>query len=281
MGPDMLSAETFHHVILTRFNCSNSRSSNDREIAIRSRPGWLEERFELFERYCLPSVLAQTNQNFEWRIYFDRYTPPEFLERARKGFAGRPNIRLMLCNIYGSETLQEDLARDLPAAGGWLVTTRFDNDDALHQQFVERLHREVRRGVKESLNFPLGVVYGRGKAYLSRQDSNAFISLSEPFPNFLTVTAAPHNTMVRIAPLRDLEGGPAWMQVVHDLNVSNKLRGTRMPRAKLLSGFESVRLDLHGQDDESHLKTAAENLTLGTARVVMDRVAQVLRTIRR
>jgi hypothetical protein len=281
MGPDMLSAETFHHVILTRFNCSNSRSSNDREIAIRSQPGWLEERFQLFERYCLPSVLAQTNQNFEWRIYFDRHTPPEFLERARRGFAGRPNIRLMLCDIYGSETLQEDLAKDLPGAGGWLVTTRFDNDDALHRQFVERLHREVRPGVRESLNFPLGVVYGRGKAYLSRQESNAFISLSEPFPNFLTVTAAPHNTMGRIAPLRDLEGGPAWMQVVHDLNVSNKLRGTRMPRAKLLSGFESVRLDLNGQDDESQLKMAAENLTLGTARVVMDRVAQVLRAIRR
>jgi hypothetical protein len=87
--------------------------------------------------------------------------------------------------------------------------------------------------------------------------------------------------MGRIAPLRDLEGGPAWMQVVHDLNVSNKLRGTRMPRAKLLSGFESVRLDLNGQDDESQLKMAAENLTLGTARVVMDRVAQVLRAIRR
>jgi hypothetical protein len=280
MDEYMKNGKSFHHFILTRFNCSNSRSSNDREVAIRSRPGWMEERFELFEHYCLPSVLAQTNQDFEWRIYFDRHTPEEHLERARRGFAGRNNIRLMLCDIYGSETVREDLARDLPQTGGWLVTSRFDNDDALHREFVERLQKEVRPGTRESLNFPMGVVYGRGKTYLSRQESNAFISLSEAFPDFQTVISLPHEKMAEIAPVRNIDGGPAWMQVVHDLNVSNKLRGHRLPGAQLLEGFETVNLGPGQGLKDSSLGIAFENLTLVMGRDVRDRFARALRRLR-
>ncbi|MGO9428257.1 glycosyltransferase [Rhodoblastus sp.] len=276
----MSNEGSFLHLILTRFNCSNSRSPNDREIPIRSRPGWMEERFELFERYCLPSVLAQTNQNFEWRIYFDRHTSPEHLERARRGIAGRDNIRLVLCDIYGSETAQEDLARDLPESLEWLVTTRFDNDDALHREFVERLHGEIRPGTMESLNFPLGVVYGQGKTYLSRQESNAFISLSEPFvPDFRTVLAIRHEKMDSVAPVRNIDGGPAWMQVVHDRNVSNKLRGRRLPCARLLEGFEKVDLGpAMGRKDYS-LGIVFENLTFTTGRDVRDRLARAVRKL--
>ncbi len=239
----------------------------------------MEERFELYERYCLPSVLAQTNQDFEWRIYFDRHTSQEHLERARRGIAGRDNIRLMLCGIYGSETVQEDLTRDLPESGGWLVTTRFDNDDALHREFVERLQKEVCPGTKESLNFPLGVVYGHGKAYLSRQESNAFISLSEPFPNFQTVISTPHEKMARIAAVRNIDGGPAWMQVVHELNVSNKLRGRRLPVAQLLEGFEKVDLGPGQGHNDSSVGIAFENLTLVMGRNVRDRFARALRSL--
>lgn len=276
-----MNANAFHHIILTRFNCSNSRSSNDREVAIRSRPGWLEGRFELFERYCLPSVLAQTNQNFEWRIYFDRHTPSEFLERARRGIGSADNIRLMLCDIYGSETVREDLARDFPEQNGWLVTTRFDNDDALRRDFVERLREEIRPGTSEAISFTYGVILGGGKTYLSPQESNAFISLSEPLANPQTVIAAPHNEMSRVAPVREVAGPPAWMQVVHDSNVSNKTRGKRLPSSSLLEGFEAVKLGESFGEQDSIFGIAAENLTVGLARNVRDRLARAVRQIRR
>ena len=67
----------FTHVIMTRFNMPTP----GRESHIRSRPGWLAGRFELFERYCLPSIAAQTTRDFHWVVYFDVETPPEF--RAR------------------------------------------------------------------------------------------------------------------------------------------------------------------------------------------------------
>ncbi len=50
----------FTHLILTRFNLATP----GRESAIRNRPGWLAERFDLFERICLPSVASQTCRDF-------------------------------------------------------------------------------------------------------------------------------------------------------------------------------------------------------------------------
>ena len=154
----------FRHVILTRFNCRFSRNQTDREMYIRSRPGWLESRFELFERYCLPSVRAQSNQNFVWYIYFDSKTPSHFLERARMSFEQQNNILIKLCNVYTLDTLRFDLMIDLGDACDWLLTTRLDNDDGLHKDFVSHLHREVCFGRREALNFPIGLVFHRGHA---------------------------------------------------------------------------------------------------------------------
>jgi hypothetical protein len=36
---------------------------------------WLEDRFYLFGKYCLPSVLNQANKNFFGLFFFDISTP--------------------------------------------------------------------------------------------------------------------------------------------------------------------------------------------------------------
>ena len=38
-------------------------------------PKWLTERQTLFEKFCLPSVMSQTNKNFEWILIADVRTP--------------------------------------------------------------------------------------------------------------------------------------------------------------------------------------------------------------
>ena len=48
---------TYKHIILTRFNLQ-FELGND----IHTQPYWLDERFRLFEKYCLPSIVEQTNQ---------------------------------------------------------------------------------------------------------------------------------------------------------------------------------------------------------------------------
>lgn len=39
---------------------------------------WLEHRFELFERFCLPSIQNQTIKSFHWIVLFDSSTPDRF-----------------------------------------------------------------------------------------------------------------------------------------------------------------------------------------------------------
>ena len=62
--------KSFEHLIITRFNLN--LYARDKHDAPTRTERWLEHRFEIFERYCLPSVAAQTNPNFRWLCLFRR-----------------------------------------------------------------------------------------------------------------------------------------------------------------------------------------------------------------
>lgn len=64
------------HFILTRFNLLifNKNKEGKKVRTIK----WLEHRFMLFEKYCLPSVKNQTCQDFQWIVLFDSSTPERF-----------------------------------------------------------------------------------------------------------------------------------------------------------------------------------------------------------
>jgi Putative rhamnosyl transferase len=62
------------HFLLTRFNVAFWAESQ----AIRLRRGWLAGCFDLFREYCLPSLAAQTRQDFEWIVLVDEQTPDQY-----------------------------------------------------------------------------------------------------------------------------------------------------------------------------------------------------------
>ena len=66
------------HFILTRFNLRlvevSADLDSDKFGNKIDRDQWLLHRFELFERYCLPSMAAQANQDFRWFLFFDEAT---------------------------------------------------------------------------------------------------------------------------------------------------------------------------------------------------------------
>ncbi|MEM1060752.1 MAG: glycosyltransferase, partial [Planctomycetota bacterium] len=69
----MPAARQIRHVILTRFNLRSS----GREAKYRATAGWMDERFDLFEKFTVPSINAQTDQDFVWFVFFDAETEPE------------------------------------------------------------------------------------------------------------------------------------------------------------------------------------------------------------
>jgi hypothetical protein len=222
----------------------------------------------------------RTSQDFIWFIYFNEATPPAFVERARRVCAGRANIRLMLCDAYDNALVERDLRAELIPQPEWLLTTRLDNDDGLRCDFMKRVHDNLQFSRAEALNLPDGIIYAGGRTYLHRDESNAFLSLLEPFEGFKTVLFVMHPDMAQLAPVRQIEGAPAWLQVVHDNNIRNRVRGWRVSVATALEGF-AIAEEAVPRRVEAPLTLLVDNLAYGVWRVALDRFIQMAKSLRR
>ena len=136
------------HVLLTRFSYRSPRRRAaggdwDRR-ADPLEPRRLAYRFALFETVCLPNVLAQTSQDFDWVLVVDPELPAR--ERARLARLVERRGRSHLHDIRPGDDLDRTgwLEPYLPTREGPLLTTLLDDDDLLSRSYVQRLHDHVR-----------------------------------------------------------------------------------------------------------------------------------------
>ncbi|MFI9009389.1 glycosyltransferase [Actinosynnema sp. NPDC053489] len=206
------------HVVLTRFNLPSVGA----ESVVRAREGWLTERVALFERYCLPSVAAQTSSDFRWLIYFDPESPRWLKDRIEAhGDAYTPVFRTQVSR----EELIEDISKLFPVRGEHLITTNLDNDDGLAADFVARLQADRPTGRRTALYLANGLVKSPTGLFAHHDPDNAFASMRESWDAPVTCWADWHNRLHRHAEVVSLGGPPGWLQVVHGGNVSNRTRG--------------------------------------------------------
>ena len=253
------------HVIMTRFNLATP----GRESDIRTKPGWLSRRFELFERFCLPSVGAQTRTDFTWMIYFDEGTPTEFRERIERLRSEVPFVPYYT-GLFRSEGWPRSVRETLPAAD-WLLSTHFDNDDALASDHVERLRAAAEGALRRgALNFDRGLIRTDRRLYALTHRSNAFFSFLEPWgPEMKTCQSVGHMRIAEEGPVTQIGGGPGWLQVVHGDNVSNKVRG-RLAPPEAAAGFPQAARE--GLKTASAAERAAERLAM-PLRALRDRIS--------
>lgn len=230
-------AERLVHVVLTRFNVP----SGGREQNLREQPDWLSGRFRLFDQFCLPSIAAQTQQDFRWLVFFDINTPSHFreqIERYRSISAFEP----VFVAEWTTELVHQAIATRIPGKTQFLLTTRLDNDDGLHPRYLETLRASVRSDSLGFYNFPTGLIYRSGRFYRHDDYNNAFISYLEPCDGFATVWKTPHHKIASSGePLHQLSLPNAWLQVVHSNNVSNRVKGTRIHPRVLGDTFSHLR----------------------------------------
>lgn len=218
-----------HHTLISRFNLATP----GREVGFRTRPGWLEERYALFERYCLPSVAAQTCQDFDWIVFFDDQTPDWARERNARLQAVRPFHALYtpLFDNHGWARAVRTVAGP-PVPGRLLLTSNLDNDDALGFDYVERVQRAAlahANGTRFAINVPDGYVLADRAIYAHRHLQNAFTNLVEPDDEaFATTMTIRHMELSDHVPVLQAHGAAGWLQVVHGGNVSNRIRGRRV-----------------------------------------------------
>ncbi|MEL6124767.1 MAG: glycosyltransferase [Pseudomonadota bacterium] len=267
---------SFVHVIQTRFNLATP----GRESDLRNRPGWLEERFALFERYCLPSVAGQTHRDFHWIIYFDKDTPQDFKARIEDLRHRGPFIPYYT-GLFPASGWPRSIRETISEPADWLLTTRLDNDDALALDYVGRLHSAIRQGelARQAYNFTTGYVMSETALYAHDHSHNAFFSWLEPWDEaMITAPSIQHMALPEMAPVVQLPGDPAWLQIVHGSNVSNKVRGRRVAPGTAPGRFAPGAID--GLPAASALAVGLENAVLTPLRSARDGLLSLRRARR-
>jgi hypothetical protein len=208
----------FRHFIITRFNTRIADSTRGLD------PDWLGHRLTVFEDLCGPSVARQTVREFEWLLFFDNRTGD-----AVKGRVSDLARRLRFDPVWLDGEFSAGVAGEavLARLSGQthVVTTRLDNDDAIHPDFIRRVQAEIAHR-PAYVNFPLGCQLAGGEFYLRPYLGGPFLSRIEPAAARIgTVYEARHWRPEEHRPRQLWTRQPAWLQLVHGHNLANETRG--------------------------------------------------------
>ena len=229
------------HFILTRFNIQ-IWSRDKYQQSVRSE-GWLEQRFMLFEKFCLPSILGQTNKEFEWIVLFDTETPERFKEKIKDyklicpqflPLFVKPEHGKYFCQIFKNEVSKR-------MTGQYILTTYLDNDDALNKDFIENLHNKA-----NEIDSKAFICYSDGFQYFT--DSNLLFEIHYPTNHFISLLEKGNRETLKTvygygshAYINKIPGlkivyipdSPQWCEVIHERNMVND--------AYFLSGIKMIR----------------------------------------
>lgn len=260
------------HVLLTRFNLPTGGV----EARIRASEHWLTNRWRLFERYCAPSVAAQTGADFDWVVYFDPASPT-WLRDAIQPYLRQGLFTAIFREEVPRHTLVEDLRGVVRHGDGMLLTTNVDNDDGLAVDFLARLRAAVDFEERRALYVVNGLVRDADGVYLRHDPENAFCSVAEPWSDPRTCWDDWHIMLGRSMPVIGLEGEPGWLQVVHGENVSNRVRGRLVSAQRWEALFPGMLQDVGSPGAArivgDRLLVAPARWTRDTARATLRRMA--------
>jgi hypothetical protein len=220
----MPDAFRVQHFLITRFNLRIRDYQRDKRGGVVLTPEWLQERLALFERYCFPSVLHQTERRFAWLLLIDEATDAGTMARLESCRARMDRLELVrMPEIDDPGALARPVLERLDPDTEVLVTTRLDNDDALHEDALCMIRQHVRPR-REFLNLRLGYETDGRRAKVVSHKYGHFSTFVEPrsAQPFLTVYCGSHGKVRKIAPVRQLADRAAWLRVIHERNVANE-----------------------------------------------------------
>ena len=234
---DAASVNSFGHFILTRFNVplQFDLPPGQQRAPMGLDVGWLTRRFELFERVCLASVARQTQPDFHWLVFLDEATPDVFRDRMAALASAHRFLTPVYCDRFADDTVLPEIQRHDPAERV-RITTRLDNDDAIHPRLIEQVQRLARQHQQTQdlaqgffISFPIGCCERQGDFYLQRYRYNPFTSFVSSPASERTVLGSDHRYIADTAPVVLHWCRPLWCQIIHGENVANRLRGVYWP----------------------------------------------------
>ena len=210
----------FKHLILTRFNLQYELQNN-----IHIQPDWLDERFRLFEAYCLPSIVGQTNQQFDWVILLSDQTPPIYLLHLKHLIQSYGNIHMELCPYHQNFNLMyKRIGEKYLGNHNFLLSTRLDSDDMLANHYVEVLQSKLSTSLLHPsiITFPQGIQWFEQSniAFAVKYNKNHFLNFWEEKTSIRTSLGVDH-TLVTEEELILLQESSMWCEIVHSNNLCN------------------------------------------------------------
>lgn len=239
------------HIIITRFNLPHKNWVKNR-YGKTLNDDWLDNRYNLFKDYCLPSVIGQTNKNFEWWLFFDTKTPKKFKTINESLKNKHSNIKIFYEASLESfwDNLAKQVEKHFKASDfDILITTRLDNDDVISVNFINDIQKKVKLEDKPYLlTFPIGYTLQINNEEALRTinyEKNSFISLIEfQKQNILTVYKNAHDQWKDVE-YRIINNNPSWVQVIHENNLLNFGRGKLTFPFYLYKNFKIKRPSFH------------------------------------
>lgn len=228
------------HLVCTRFNlalhfeCKKRFDSMIPEECPWLDGEWLEKRFEIFEKYTFESLKNQTNKDFTWLVMFHQDTPDKYKERIRKFQEKMPQFLPLFFTTEESVNITEIMRAYIIRTyeGCSVITTRIDNDDLVHETFIEKMQREGSRykAGKEMkfLSFVNGLQYDKRDGQILKFDypDNHFISLFTSSSKLGNHVLQYNHALIakeNIELMYERTDIPLWVEVIHGNNVSNAL----------------------------------------------------------
>lgn len=217
----------FKHYIITRFNLRAKEWQFTKNSTKVLDENWLKNRFELFEKYCLPSLLSQTNKNFEWVIYFDTETPAFYKDKIEVYRQKLPNLVPVF--VENMELFLPSIQAHIKNNNQeYVITTRLDNDDCVSKYFVDEIQKNFNKQTYEALDFVDGYslqISPDFKLGKKRHLYNPFISLVEKKQNPTSVWSRSHTSWKRETRIKRILNNRIWMVIIHQENKVNKFDG--------------------------------------------------------
>jgi len=157
---------TYRHVIITRFSVRfNMETEKNGNLFDLDR---LKKRMEVFKAVCLPSLLKQSWKNFYWVILIDSKLPSDYKDELMSIASKHKFIRILEWKPDHYKLWKIDWLKDagINIDVNHIITTRLDDDDALHKSFTQTVQRYYKTGgylVKSLMfiTFPSGLIWNR------------------------------------------------------------------------------------------------------------------------
>ena len=200
---------------------------------------WLEDRFELYDKYCLPSIAKQAHENFIWVVFFDVDTPKRFVDRVAAYKTVCPQLFPVFLNKEETQMLAtwtDVIVKSLKSPSELLIEIRLDNDDALNIAFIERVYRKAKEPgkTKEIISYLYGLQYYVEKNWAFRipyADNHFLAFIDRDYDRNKAIThilqfdhSKPNAYPYSFSLIR--EDCCMWMENVHGQNVANEVKLT-------------------------------------------------------